>query len=392
MSALIDSINLCDTIESIRILQNNPNINLEEKDEYCRTALHISCQSKLSEISHLLLKNGADILNQGENGNYPLHYAVLGHDLKIIKKIINNHFDPDLPNKMGETALHLAVQEGDYEVVSYLLNKSNIHITDIEGNSVLHKITPDTSFNIFSLLLSNGANIHSVNDNNSNIMHILSQQKTFNLYLDQIMRICLDNKVDCHQKNNDQESPVEIALKNKNIPFLKVLKEYNPFLWEEFFYNTHNILTKRLLNQKEYFSLFLKNELLSDNDKLIFLIHNEDILSLCLENNLFKVNFQDTETGESRLHKAIEKKEKSIINLLISHGANVNLKDFNNNTPLHILINSPDLEIAEILVFNGASLHEMNNDGITPSNVFDINRLIILHEQKELKKSFAKKS
>lgn len=206
------------------------------------------------------------------------------------------------------------------------------------------------------------------------------------------MRICLDNKVDCHQKNKNQESPVEIALKNKNIPFLKVLKEYNPFLWEEFFYNTHNIFTKSLLNQKEYFSLFLKNELLSDNHKLIFLIHNEDILSLCLENNLFKVNVQDTETGESRLHKAIEKKERSIINLLISHGANVNLKDFNNNTPLHILINSPDLEIAEVLVFNGASLNEMNNDGIIPSNVFDINRLIILHEQKELKRSFTKKS
>lgn len=390
MSDLIESINLCDTIESIRILQNNPNINLEEKDEYNRTALHISCFSKLSEISHLLLKKGADILNQGENGNYPLHYAVLGNDFKIIKKIISNNFDPELPNNKGETALHLAIQEGNYEIVNYLLFKSDLHVKDSEGNSALHKITSATSYNIFSLLLSNGANIKDLNNNKDNILHILAKQTSFNLYLEQIMRICLDNKLDILQKNIENDSPIEIALKMRNTPFLKVLKEHNPDIINNFFKHNNSIMNE-IINNKNIFFHLLDSNIISFDYNFIFTLFDLQTLHKCIEKDLLDINHKEQLTGLSRLHLAVINNEVDIVNFLIKNNADINIKDIHLNTPLHYIKKNTNIDIAEILIHNGANVDQINDEGISPRNELDIHKIIILQEQKELKKSFTKK-
>jgi len=77
------------------------------------------------------------------------------------------------------------------------------------------------------------------------------------------------------------------------------------------------------------------------------------------------VNAKDNE-GKTPLHLAVEKTRIEKVELLISKGADVNAKANNGNTPLHF-VNSCD--IYHLLVSNGADPNILNNYGQKPPNL-----------------------
>jgi ankyrin repeat protein len=64
---------------------------------------------------------------------------------------------------------------------------------------------------------------------------------------------------------------------------------------------------------------------------------------------------------------------------LVSMGADVNWKDVNGNTPLHVAVAYPDPEVLRTLLDLGADRNIKNNDGKIPLDVLNV-------EQKSLKK------
>jgi ankyrin repeat protein len=74
------------------------------------------------------------------------------------------------------------------------------------------------------------------------------------------------------------------------------------------------------------------------------------------------------EYGYTRpLHRVMESGNIQIAELLISNGADVNLKDENGHTALHIAAEGQDVKMIELLVSKGADINAKNgNDGWTP--------------------------
>jgi ankyrin repeat protein len=70
----------------------------------------------------------------------------------------------------------------------------------------------------------------------------------------------------------------------------------------------------------------------------------------------------DEERAEE-LFEAVEKGDIAVVKGLIEGGVDVNVRDKDNNTPLHVT-NNP--EVAELLLKNGADLNARNKDGWTP--------------------------
>ena len=62
---------------------------------------------------------------------------------------------------------------------------------------------------------------------------------------------------------------------------------------------------------------------------------------------------------------AASRNHKSIINLLIMQGANVNAKDIYGATPLHHAISKSCIDNAELLLNNGAKIDERDSEGRT---------------------------
>ncbi|KAF1806435.1 ankyrin repeat-containing domain protein [Mucor lusitanicus] len=68
--------------------------------------------------------------------------------------------------------------------------------------------------------------------------------------------------------------------------------------------------------------------------------------------------------GYTAMHAAVSYNQIEMVKLLIEKGANVNIEDFEKDTPLYVAEN---VEMAQLLLDNGADPKHTNEDGITPA-------------------------
>ncbi|GLH03179.1 E3 ubiquitin-protein ligase mind-bomb [Gryllus bimaculatus] len=138
----LNNINNTNNINNISVplscLQStlNRNVNCLEKN-----AVNKFVQSK--EGIQTLLKDYRDSLIPDEDGNLPLHNAVMDRDVKQVQRqclvLSARKQSVDVKNKMKETALHLAVLCHDVEITKVLLKfKAKPNIPDSEGNTPVH--------------------------------------------------------------------------------------------------------------------------------------------------------------------------------------------------------------------------------------------------------------
>jgi uncharacterized protein len=78
------------------------------------------------------------------------------------------------------------------------------------------------------------------------------------------------------------------------------------------------------------------------------------------------VNTKDVTSGDTAMHIVTARRDLTWMNFLISHGANVNLKNAKGETPLEIATRASFHEGVELLVGKGALVDEPNTTGETP--------------------------
>ena len=66
------------------------------------------------------------------------------------------------------------------------------------------------------------------------------------------------------------------------------------------------------------------------------------------------------------MHRAIRRERKELAELLIRRGANVNARDQQKRTPLHVAVDTKSVKIVEMLVENGAEINPRDSQGHTP--------------------------
>jgi ankyrin repeat protein len=76
--------------------------------------------------------------------------------------------------------------------------------------------------------------------------------------------------------------------------------------------------------------------------------------------------FLEDALGGGCLHQAAKKGNFNEVRRLIEDGANVNVKDENNDTPLYIAVGQGHKEIAELLISKGADVNVVRSLGYTP--------------------------
>lgn len=110
-----------------------------------------------------LLKAGASIIATSDHKYTALHAAAQKGHLEIVKHIIENKLlDIDCRGWCGSTPLHLAVQEGMYPTVCYLLQQgASITVTDSLGRTALHLAVWADNAELCSALLRAGADVNA---------------------------------------------------------------------------------------------------------------------------------------------------------------------------------------------------------------------------------------
>ncbi|KAI8991308.1 ankyrin repeat-containing domain protein [Mycotypha africana] len=82
-----------------------------------------------------------------------------------------------------------------------------------------------------------------------------------------------------------------------------------------------------------------------------------------IEVDKIDVNSHD-EFGYTAMHAAVSYNQKEIVEYLLKNGANVDIEDFDKDTPLYV---AETVEMAELLLNNGADPKHKNKEGITPA-------------------------
>jgi ankyrin repeat protein len=123
-------------LEIIKLLiKNGADINISDKDNI--SPLHISIRINRKDITEILINNGANINAIDRDHKTPLYYACnkdniyyyalnmkynLGkYEIKIVEYLLQNGADPSIPDKNGNTVLHITSVKNDHECTKLLL-------------------------------------------------------------------------------------------------------------------------------------------------------------------------------------------------------------------------------------------------------------------------------
>lgn len=151
---------------------------------------------KLLDIKYI----GFPIIDlKDKNKNYPIHYAVLYNNLKILKLFIEKDININIKDANGNSPIMIAIKNKNYQIIKYLLANPNLNINSInnDGESILHFACSYEQENIVELLLqTNDINVniqdtvnkytslmYVINLNNYNLTRLLLNHPSINILL-----------------------------------------------------------------------------------------------------------------------------------------------------------------------------------------------------------------
>ncbi|EAY06190.1 hypothetical protein TVAG_099010 [Trichomonas vaginalis G3] len=138
-------------------------------------------------------------------------------------------------------------------------------------------------------------------------------------------------------------SPVKCIFDDFHVTDVNNVEDISSFL----FYKEYGIKLYKNDNLKEFESVNLDIQ----TEKAIF-----GMLCIMTKKNGDK---------QTALHYAVANSSKEIVELLVSHGANINEKDGNGITPLQYAVGNNHKELVEFLVSHGANINGKHGDGQT---------------------------
>jgi len=239
---------------------------------------------------------------QDKLGKTALMYASKYGLLEVVQDLVENkNANIMIKDNNGDTALQCAIKSGRFGICKYLVHHNgNVNDYDNDGNSLLICATKAGYFSLVKFLIQNHADVNHQNNEGNTALHTAINQM---LYMNSIRHLII-NKADVNIKNNRGETPLALAINNKFIKAINILLEHKADV---------NVI-----------------------DNL-----NNSILTLAIGNDL---SFM-------------------IVEAILASGANINVKDANNNTPLRMAIKNGNINTLVRLINYGADINEMNEQG-----------------------------
>lgn len=271
------------------------------------------------------------------------------------KWLIEHSANLHIVNKNNKTALFIAIEKKNQEIIQEIINHPSIDIEaiDTEGRSLLQNLIVNGYNAVAKMLISKGVNLNNTDHRKRNALYdaVSYGDKSFIQFLLQQQKLELNfidddgNSIMCHpQVLQDQsiaklllQAGIDPTLKNKKGKSYLLQATLDPNISEELIFialeNGANVNTP------------------TSDGNTIFM----DLISLTLS-----IDFTQYEKKE-RLLKIVKK--------MLQYGGDINTKKEKNENALFDAIRSRDFELISFLLSAGIDVNQINDEKMTVFNL-----------------------
>src|SRR6266702_1196685 len=399
------------------LLEQGVYVNVLDKDH--ATPLHLACSHGMPEIARLLLDHGANANAENVQGQTPLHLVSRGEDLyhngtDVARLLLELGVDVNAQDKDRATPLHIACSYGNFENALALLNHgAEANAQNAHGQTPLHRVSQSlhdyegAGPQITQLMLGRGADMNARDKDQATPLHLASKMlklETATVLLEHganvnaenvrcqtplhmvsqgidgyaigtesdFVRLLLKQGADVNAQDRDQATPLHLASSRlgPNSRVAQVLFDNGAKVNAV---NIHGQNVLHLLSQSS--SYFGPNE--------------REFAQLLLERDV-DVNARDKNQA-TPLHLASYYGHDDIAEVLLDHGARANAEDIRGRTPLHqVLLGYHDYQgssvrswfriryshLAQRLLEGGADMNAQNKNNESPLHLASSLRLL----------------
>ena len=232
---------------------------INQSDKYIRSPLLLSCKYGYSKITKYLIDCGANIKKCDNSQNSPLHYACAFGNLECVKILLDHGADINCLNMWKNLPIEIALLKNHFGIVKYLINNDKFSVDTHFGNGntillfYLLDIDESTFEKIKYIIEGKKGDGNISNSNKMNSFHFLThfsyraylstfvpfeekqkltEEKHKNIYhpqyveiLKKYIKFLKDNGCEVDLENNIGQTPLMLALKNKNFDFAQIFIE-----------------------------------------------------------------------------------------------------------------------------------------------------------------------
>ena len=375
MHACVDG----DRLDKIKMLLKN-GANIQARDYYGSTVLHIASRNSKQEVVEFLLKLNEISVNATDNLNLtPLMDACSnsGH-LDNIKMLIQNGADIQASSSIGSTVLHFASALSNQEVVEFLLksNEISVNATDnFNQTPLMYACYDGGRLDNIKMLIQNGADIQASCSNGSTVLHFASRNSNqevveflLNLkeisvnatdYLNQtpLMYACFDggrldnikmfrqNGADIQASSSNGSTVLHFASASSNQEIVEFLLKLN----ERSVNTTDNLNQTPLMHacydggRLDNIKMLIQNgadiQASSSNGSTVLhfasALSNQEVVEFLLKLNEISVNAKDNLNQTPLMHACYDGGRLDNIKMLLKNGADIQASSSNGSTVLH---------------------------------------------------------
>ena len=317
--------------------------------------------------------NASNVNAADSVGNTALHVAAEMNESDMVRFLVNLGANTKCKNRSGDTPLHVAVRNNSFESAKILSAvKGDVFIKDSDGVTALQLILEKGS-DWYGMLI-NGKNAALVDDNGDSILHYFVRIKA-----EEAVDAWIENNYPLSIRNNDKKLPLHYAWEDpkdsvsarigaKLVLAKSELARGNLSYFEDGL-RTHNMLIRFNDGQTPLHLASIQGHA----GVIDYIVHDELSAKSIPTRDLLAA--QDI-SGATPLHEAVRYGNLSEAKMLLESGANVNAPDSIGKTPILLIISGDEqLEVYKTLVEHGAVVtqKDMYGDSVfhvaTMSNV-----------------------
>ncbi|MDR0494446.1 MAG: ankyrin repeat domain-containing protein [Treponema sp.] len=271
------------------------------------------------------------------DGLAPLHYAAAeGHE-GFIEFLLEKKANVNIKNSSGSAPLHEAARSGNTDIIKLLVkNGAEVSAQDAMGNSALHvAVAEEKHPAVIRALLENGADPNLRDDHGDSPLHVLV---SLNRPPETVRALLAGANVDLSARNVSGQTPLYLAVKENRVALIPLLLSAG----SDIFAADNSGITPF------DYAMRVKGPVL---DALI----------------THETARQKDSEGNTILHIAVGNKGDAVtIGKILNQEADVNARNREGDTALHIAARTNQKESGEFIISKGANIFYTNSDGKSP--------------------------